>query len=236
MDGEALKIDKLNVGYGPIQVLWDISLHAKKGEKIAIIGSNGAGKTSLLKSITGLLKQSSGSIYINGEDTQDKPAYEIAKKGVAMVPEGRKIFSSLTVEENLKIAFKEAIDGDTTWTLDEVYGLFPILKKNRMRGGTDMSGGQQQMLAVGRALMANPSLLIFDELSLGLAPVAIKKIYGKLNQIQTDNMTIVLIEQNVQQSIKFADRIYCMLKGRVNLEGKSDELEFDIIRKAYFGS
>lgn len=235
MTEPVLKIQNLNVSYGAVKVLWDISLHANLGEKIAIIGANGAGKTTLLRSITGLIAPTNGTISINGKDIKGEPAYKIATYGIAMVPEGRKIFASLTVEENLKIAHRKTVEGKNIWDLKEVYHLFPVLKENRDRLGTNMSGGQQQMLAIGRALMANPSILIFDELSLGLAPVAIKTIYDKLEEIQTRDTTIILIEQNVQQSVKFADRVYCMLKGKINLKGRADELDFEKIRKAYFG-
>ena len=190
----------------------------------------------MLKAIVGLMKPAAGRILLNGRDISSTPARKIAKMGLAMVPEGRKIFSSLTVEENLKIGYKKAITGEDRWNLDSVYKLFPILKENRLRPGTNMSGGQQQMLAIGRALMANPSLLIFDELSLGLAPVATNAIYSKLSEIHDDQMTVILVEQNVQRSLSFASQVYCLTQGRVSLQGRGNDLDMETIRKAYFGT
>lgn len=231
-----LNIENLQVGYGNVKAIWDVSLKVYSGEKIAIIGANGAGKSTLLKTVVGLLKPVKGKVLLNDSDISNISARHIANKGVAMVPEGRKIFSSLTVEENLKIGFKHSLNGKDRWSLETVYELFPILKENRLRLGTNMSGGQQQMLAIGRALMANPSILIFDELSLGLAPVATNAIYDKLEQIHDQEMTVVLVEQNVQRSLNFADRVYCLCNGRISLEGYTKELEIETIRKAYFGT
>ncbi|MEM7133809.1 MAG: ABC transporter ATP-binding protein [Chloroflexota bacterium] len=228
-----LHINNIEIFYGEFQALFGVSLTVEKGETVAIIGANGAGKTTLMRAIAGQLIPASGEIAYQGTSIGPKTAYEMNRLGVALVPEGRKIFPSLTVEENLKIGGYANRNGE--WTLDKVYELFPILKERRGNGGTDLSGGQQQMVAIGRALMSNPDLILMDEISLGLAPIVVKDIYAVVTDIVKRGTTIVLVEQDVNRGLQAADRVYCMLEGKVSLSGKPDDLSRDEISKAYFG-
>lgn len=228
-----LKINQIDVFYEEFQALFGVSLAIEKGEMVAIIGSNGAGKSTLMRTIAGALIPTNGSILYNGQDTAEKSAYEMNRLGVALVPEGRKIFPSLTVEENLKLGAYSARSGQ--WSLDAVYKLFPILKERRNNGGTDLSGGQQQMLAIGRALMSNPDLILMDEVSLGLAPIIVKEIYEIVRQISQTGTTVILVEQDVTRGLQEANRFYCLLEGKVSLTGNSDEIDQSQVSKAYFG-
>ena len=229
-----LEIAGLTAHYGDFQALFGVDLRLDAGETVAIIGANGAGKSTLMRAITGVAKVTGGSIRLDGGEIQRLAAPDILMRGVAMVPEGRRLFPSLSVEENLLIG-GHARRGDGAWTLERVYDLFPILRERRHNPGTALSGGQQQMVAIGRALMSNPRVLLCDELSLGLAPVVIKEIYAALPSIKEGGASLAIVEQDIGQALKVADRVYCMMEGRVTLTGRPGELSRDAIHDAYFG-
>lgn len=224
----------LTAHYGDFQALFGIDLTVGKGETVALLGANGAGKTTLLRSLTGLTAKRGGSIRFDGRDIGSTPADEIARLGIAMVPEGRMLFASLNVEENLRMGEVPGRKG--RWTLDEVYRLFPILRERRYQPSTQLSGGQQQMVSIGRALMMNPDLLLCDEISLGLAPSVIDQIYRALTDLQGEGLSIVLVEQDVVRAKAVSQRLYCLLEGRMTLAGPSGALRLEDISKAYFGS
>ncbi len=228
-----LNVEDLKAGYGDFQALYGIDLDVTPGETIAIIGANGAGKSTFLKSVAGLIGNNEGRITFNGENIRDWPANRIVAAGVAMVPEGRRLFPSLTVRENLMIGAYSGRTGE--WDLERIYRLFPILEERRNNPGTALSGGQQQMVAIGRALMANPTLLLCDEISLGLAPKTVKDIYESIPAIKEDGTTLIIVEQDINQALAVADRVYCFQEGRVSLTGKPGELTRDQIKSAYFG-
>jgi branched-chain amino acid transport system ATP-binding protein len=228
-----LECKKLIAKYGDFQALYGIDFYLDEGETVCIIGSNGAGKSTFLKSLTGLVSVENDSISLNDKNIGGFSADDIAKLGIAMVPEGRRLFPSLSVEENLLIGKESKRDGE--WNLEKVYEIFPILKERRLSPGTALSGGQQQMVAIGRALMSNPKILLCDEISLGLAPVIVKDIYAIFPQIKKQGISIVIVEQDINQAMKVSDRVYCFQEGRVSLEGKPNELTHDEISKAYFG-
>ncbi len=228
-----LSVENINVFYNEFQALFGVSMTVEKGETVAIIGSNGAGKSTLMRTIAGGLIPAEGLIKYEGSDTATKTAFEMNRMGVALVPEGRKIFPSLSVEENLNIGAYSGRSGQ--WTLEKVYELFPILKERRNNGGTDLSGGQQQMVAIGRALMSNPDLVLMDEVSLGLAPIIVNEIYTVVRQIAKSGTTVILVEQDVNRGLREADRFYCLLEGKVSLAGTPAEISQDQVSKAYFG-
>jgi branched-chain amino acid transport system ATP-binding protein len=223
----------LTAFYRDFQALYGLDLAFEAGETIAIIGANAAGKSTLLKTIAGQLPAPREAVRFDGEAIGGLPAPEILKRGIAMVPEGRKLFPSLTVEENLRIGGDYRSGG--AWTLKAVYDLFPVLKERRFNPGTALSGGQQQMVAIGRALMSNPRLLLCDEISLGLAPIVVKDIYAALPRIKAAGATIVVVEQDIVQALAVADRVYCLQEGRVTLTGAPAGLTQDEIQNAYFG-
>lgn len=225
----------LTAHYGQFQALFGVDIALDQGECVAIIGANGAGKTTLIRALSGILKSQAGAIRFNGEAVGDRPADEILKRGIAMVPEGRKLFPSLSVEENLLIgAHARKVPGP--WSLEAIYALFPILRERRNTPGTALSGGQQQMVAIGRALMSNPDVLLCDEISLGLAPVVIRDIYNALPQIRSGGAALIIVEQDIGQALKVADRVYCMMEGRVTLSGPASTLSREAIHNAYFGA
>jgi len=228
-----LKCKNLIAKYGDFQALFGIDFHLEEGETVAIIGSNGAGKSTFLKSITGIIGVKDDSVELYNNNIGGLEADVINKLGIALVPEGRKLFSSLTVEENLLIGKESNRDGE--WNLEKIYELFPILKERRLSPGTTLSGGQQQMVAIGRGLMSNPKVLLCDEISLGLAPVIVKDIYAIFPQIKKQGISIVIVEQDINQALKVSDRVYCFQEGRVSLEGNPNELSHDEISQAYFG-
>ncbi|KAB7883143.1 ABC transporter ATP-binding protein [Poseidonibacter ostreae] len=228
-----LECNNLIAKYGDFQALFGIDFHLDEGETVAIIGSNGAGKSTFLKSITGLISVDTTSIKLNNKDIGGVEADEIAKLGISMVPEGRKLFPSLTVEENLLIGKESQREGK--WTLEKIYEIFPILKERRLSPGTALSGGQQQMVAIGRGLMSNPKVLLCDEISLGLAPVIVKDIYAIFPEIKKEGISIVIVEQDINQALKVSDRVYCFQEGKVSLQGKPSDLTHDEISQAYFG-
>jgi len=228
-----LKINNLVAGYGDFQALFGINLEVGRSETVAIIGSNGAGKSTFLKSIAGLIDNAPDAVQFKGESIGALHANHVVERGIALVPEGRRLFPSLSVEENLLMGTYCKRSGP--WNLERIYQLFPILKEKKNNPGTALSGGQQQMVAIGRALMSNPELLLCDEISLGLAPTTVKDIYDALPAIQEDGTTVVVVEQDINQALAVADRIYCFQEGRVSLEGKPGEVSKDEIKTAYFG-
>lgn len=230
-----LKTQNLRAFYGDFQALFGVDVALDAGETIAIIGANGAGKTSLMRSISGVLKNSADAVLLDGVPIGALAADRVIRKGVAMVPEGRKLFPSLTVEENLQVG-AYGCEADGYWTLETVFKLFPILNERRDTPATALSGGQQQMVAIGRALMSNPRVLLCDEISLGLAPVVIKDIYAALPKIKDAGASVIVVEQDIHQALSVADRVYCMMEGRVTLSGTPNALSKKAIHEAYFGS
>jgi branched-chain amino acid transport system ATP-binding protein len=228
-----LAVEHLAAFYGDFQALFDVSLAVGAGETVAVIGANGAGKSTFLKAIAGLLPAPAEAVRLDARPVGGRPAWDLVGRGVVMVPEGRRIFPSLTVEENLKIGAYCRRPGP--WTIDRVYALFPNVAERSRQPGTTLSGGEQQMLAIGRALMANPRLLLLDEISLGLAPLVVKRIYAALEQITAAGATALIVEQDVSQVLEVADRVYCFQKGRVTLEGRPADLTRERISAAYFG-
>ncbi|HVV92912.1 MAG TPA: ABC transporter ATP-binding protein [Hyphomicrobiales bacterium] len=228
-----LAVENLSVYWGPFRALFGVGIAVGAGEIVSIIGANGAGKSSLLKAIMGQVGRIEGAIRLDGEDLVGLPTADIAKRGVALVPEGRRLFPSLTVEENLKIG--RAVGRDGPIGLEEVYGLFPALAEKRRQFARELSGGQQQMVAVGRALLANPRLLLCDEISLGLAPVVINGLYDIIPQIRSRGIGILVVEQDITRSLAVADRFYCLIEGRVNLAGRPEDTTRETVVKHYFG-
>ena len=219
--------------YGDFQALYDISLAVEEGERFAMIGSNGAGKSTLLRMIAGLLPARGGGIRFDGQAIDALPTHERVKLGVSLVPEGRRVFPSLSVEENLLIGGYRGRRGH--WGLGQVYELFPLLQERARRSAAVLSGGEQQALAIGRALMNNPRLLLLDEVSLGLAPVVIRELYDRLPAIAAAGTTVLIVEQNIDQALGVADRVACLLEGRISLAGRPAELTREAIAAAYFG-
>lgn len=234
MTEAVLEVRDLEVFYGNAQAIDGISFALQKGELLSLIGSNGAGKSTLFKSICGMVQPRSGSILFKGQDLRGLAPARITELGVAMVPEGRRLFRSLSVEENLILGGYVRRPGP--WTLEKVYEVFPILKERRTYPATSLSGGQQQMVAIGRALMSNPDLLLLDELSLGLAPVIIKDIYALLPKILGEGLSTILVEQDVTRAMNVSDHFVCMLEGKISLNGQSDAFTHDQISAAYFGT
>ncbi|MES0201014.1 ABC transporter ATP-binding protein [Mesorhizobium sp. M0011] len=224
----------LTANYGQFRALFGVDITVAVGECVAIIGANGAGKSTLMRSITGVIGNEPGMVLHRGEPIGALSSAEIMKRGIAMVPEGRRLFPSLTVEENLLVG-GQARKVPGPWSLDAVYDLFPILRERRKSPGTALSGGQQQMVAIGRALMSNPELLLCDEIILGLAPVVIRDIYAALPKIREGGAAIVLVEQDIGKALAVADRVYCMMEGRVTLAARAAEVTREDIHSAYFG-
>ena len=229
-----LEVKNLDAFYGDFQALFGIDFEIEEGEAVAIIGANGAGKSTFLRSITGLVANTADMVSYRDVNISGHSASDIVGQGIAMVPEGRKLFPSLSVEENLLIGGYSQRPG--TWSLERVYKMFPILNERRDVPGTALSGGEQQMTAIGRALMANPDLLLFDELSLGLAPIIINNIYESIPAIKEEGVTLLLVEQDINQALEVADRVYCFQEGRVSLSGTPNDLTKDSIAAAYFGN
>ena len=228
-----LATHELTASYGDFQALFGIDVHVARGETVAIIGANGAGKSTFLRSVVGQLSSAREQVAFEGEPIGHLPAHEIVRRGVALVPEGRLLFPSLSVEENLRLGAYGKRAGP--WKIERVHELFPVLRERRATPGTALSGGEQQMCAIGRALMSNPTLLLCDELSLGLAPVIIRQIYAVLPVIVSEGTTIVVVEQDINQALAVADRVYCFQEGRVSLQGRPDELSREDVATAYFG-
>lgn len=231
------EIHNLNVFHGLIPVLHDVSLEVKEGEMVALLGSNGAGKTTLLNTVSGIHKASSGSIIFEGEHIENKPPHEIVKRGIIQVPEGRKILPYLTVEENLYLgAYTNEAWRKRKQSVERVYELFPVLKERRRVLAGSLSGGEQQMLVIGRGLMARPKLMMFDEPSLGLAPKLLSEVYRTLAKLRDEKITILLSEQNVRQALAITHRGYVLENGRLMLSGDSKELlNNEMVKRAYLG-
>jgi branched-chain amino acid transport system ATP-binding protein len=227
-----LETRDLTAFYGDFQALFGISLSLGERETIAIIGANGAGKSTFLKALAGLLPSPPESIVFDGQEIGDARAFNNVRLGIVLVPEGRRLFPSLSVEENLLIG---SYRRSGRWTLKRIYELFPILAERRNLAATSLSGGQQQMCAIGRALMADPKILLCDEISLGLAPIVIRDIYAVLPIIKAEGASIVVVEQDIVQALAVADRVYCFQEGRMTLSGRPAELTRDAIHAAYFG-
>ena len=232
-----LKLDKINVFYDDIQTLWDVSLEVNKGEKVILVGSNGAGKSTILKTISGILRPGEGEIYFNGNPIHKTEAYRLIENGLVHVPEARRLFVEMTVEENLDMgSLKGEAKKQREQSKQMVFELFPRLKERRRQLCGTLSGGEQQMVAVGRGLMAKPLLMMFDEPSLGLAPILVREIFNVINKIRSEGTTVLIVEQNVNQTLTIADRAYVLETGKIVLEGPGRELLNDAhIKTAYLG-
>lgn len=233
MSEPLLELTGLDAFYGDFQALYGVDLALEEGDVLAIIGANGAGKTTLMRSISGLLGNQSSQIHFHQKPIGALRADQIAELGIALVPEGRQLFPSLSVEENLIIGGQIGRSGP--WSLPRVYDLFPILQERRHQASTSLSGGQQQMVAIGRALMANPELILFDEISLGLAPVVIRQIYEALPGIIGEGMTAIIVEQDISKALAVSSRVCCLMEGRVALQGQTSQISHAEITTAYFG-
>ncbi|MGH3170314.1 MAG: ABC transporter ATP-binding protein [Trebonia sp.] len=232
-DRGLMQVRNLTVHHGQLRALAGVSLEVAEGEVYAIIGANGAGKTTLMRTIAGLHSPTEGSVIFDGRDVTRMRPEQRAKAGIVMVPEGRRLFPSLTLEENLKVGGTYARKGP--WTIERVYETFPFMKERRAQKTAQMSGGEQQQVAIGRALVANPRVLLLDELSLGLAPVIVQRIYDILPQILESGITVLLVEQDVSQARRVATRLQCLLEGRTTLEGEPGDFTPEQIEAAYFG-
>jgi len=233
-----LEIQNVTAGYGHFTALWDVSLRVDAGEAVAVVGPNGAGKTTLLRVISGLIPTRSGTFGVEGTSLTGLAAHQIVAHGIAHVPEGRRLFPALTVADNLKMgAFLPAARAHHAESLERVYSLFPVLAERRTQRAGSMSGGEQQMLAIGRALMSRPKLILLDEPSMGLAPVMVLRLFDLIRRVREEGYTILVVEQNVRQVLKIVDRAYLLEVGRIKMEGRASELaEQDFVRKAYVGA
>ncbi len=228
-----LKIEHLSVNYRHVVALQDVSLEVSEGQIVSVIGSNGAGKTSLLNAISGAVKYQKGNIYFQGTQLPLKP-HKIVREGIVQVPEGRKIFAGLTVEENLIIGTRNKSEFGKR--VEEIYELFPVLKNRRKQHGGTLSGGEQQMLALGRAMMSAPKLIMLDEPSMGLAPIVVKQVFKFIKKINESGITVLLIEQNARQAMGLSDYTYVLENGKIKLSGQSrDLMEDESVQKAYLG-
>jgi len=232
-----LNVENLSAAYGMVQILWDVSFKIEEGEIVSIIGPNGAGKTTLVKTIAGLLPAKKGSIQFKGENIEKLPSYEIVKRGITLIPEGREIFPRMTIEENLQLgAYTVKERKAISETKQKILELFPVLKKKEKALAQNLSGGEQQMLVIGRGLMTNPKLLILDEPSLGLAPIMVEKVLDTVERINEDGTTVLLVEQNIRDSLNIANRGYVLEDGKIIIEGEGRELLTNPhIREVYLG-
>ncbi len=232
-----LEVQSLTAGYGEFTALWDVTLRVNAGEAVAVVGPNGAGKTTLMRVISGLVSIRAGDLRLDGQSLKGHPAHAIVAHGIAHVPEGRRIFPRLTVEENLKMGgFLPASRRHFAETVGRVYALFPVLAERKRQLAGTLSGGEQQMLAIGRALMSKPKLILLDEPSLGLAPVMVLRLFELIRRVRAEGYTILIVEQNVRQVLSLVDRAYLLEVGRIQVEGRAADLaEQDFVRKAYVG-
>src|SRR5437660_7593096 len=232
-----LEIRGITAGYGQFTALWEVGLRVAAGETVAIVGTDGAGKTTVLRVIACLVRPRAGELIFDGESLTGSPAHEIVARGIAHVPEGRRIFPGLTVVENLRMgAFLPPARRVFARSLEGVHALFPVLAERRHQRAGSLSGGEQQMLAIGRALMSRPRLILLDEPSMGLAPVMVLRLFDLIRRVRQEGYTILIVEQNVRQVLRLADRAYLLEAGRLKMEGRSDELsEQEFVRKAYLG-
>lgn len=228
-----LSIEEVRAGYGDFEALHGVSLSVSEGETLAVVGANGAGKSTLLKAIAGIVPANAGEIRYAGEAIGARSSHRRVAEGISMVPEGRRLFPSLTARENLLVGSWAGRPGP--WTVGKVLELFPMLDERLERLGSHLSGGEQQAVAIGRALMSNPRLLLLDEVSLGLAPIIVKQLYSELSKVRAAGTTVLIVEQDVSQAVAASDRVICMLRGAVSLEGESSGLGMDEIKRAYFG-
>ena len=228
-----LQIEHLDLRHGLLEAVRDLSLSIAEGETLALVGANGAGKTTLLRAIAGAHRPSAGTLTFDGDDVTRVPAHRRVRMGIALVPEGRRLFPALTVEENLLVAARAGRHG--RWTVETVIEAFPMLARLRHQRAATLSGGEQQATAIGRALVTNPRLLLLDEVSLGLAPLAVDTVYESLATVISEGATIVLVEQDLARATSVADRVVCMLEGQLVLEGARGELSREQITDAYFG-
>jgi branched-chain amino acid transport system ATP-binding protein len=228
-----LRVEGLCAAYGHLPALTEIDLSVEPGETLAVVGANGAGKSTLLRTITGLMPASAGRVLLDGNDITALPAHRRVRAGVALVPEGRRLFPTLTVQENLQVGAQSGRPGP--WSLDAVYEAFPLLAERASQRASTLSGGQQQTVAIGRGLMANPMLLLLDEVSLGLAPIVIRQVYAALPKISAAGTTVLVVEQDLGQALSVADTVACLLEGRVVLGGPVADLDRAQVAAAYFG-
>ena len=232
-----LELKNVSAGYGLIQILWDVSFNINEKEIVSIIGPNGAGKTTLVKTIMGLLPAKTGTIQFKGEHIENLPPYEIVKKKISLIPEGRDIFPRMSVEENILLGAYTINDKQRVKESQErIYQIFPVLRKKEQSLAQTLSGGEQQMLVIGRSLMSSPELLILDEPSLGLAPIIVAKVLDTLRQINDDGVAVLLVEQNIRDSLNIADRAYVLEEGKIIIDGEGRELlSNDHIKEVYLG-
>ncbi|HEY9497926.1 MAG TPA: ABC transporter ATP-binding protein [Terrimesophilobacter sp.] len=228
-----LEVKDIDVHHGQLRALRSFSLTMNEGETVAVIGANGAGKSTLLGALAGLVKPTSGSVTFDGNNVTRLPAYRRVSIGIALVPEGRRLFKSLSVEENLKTGLYRGRSGP--WNVQRVMELFEWMPERRNQNASQLSGGEQQAVAIGRALVGNPRLLLIDELSLGLAPIIVKRIYGILPRIVEEGTSVLIVEQDVSQALRIADRVHCLLEGHTVLEGAPTDFTQQQIESAYFG-
>jgi branched-chain amino acid transport system ATP-binding protein len=229
----ALSVEAVDAGYGDFQALFSVSLEVEEGQTVAIIGANGAGKSTLLRAVMGQVRVWRGTIRYRGDDLAALVTHARVARGLALVPEGRRLFPSLSVSENLKIGAHTGRPGD--WTLERVVELFPLLARLLSRPADVLSGGEKQAVAIGRALMSNPDVLLLDEVSLGLAPIVVRDLYAAIPGIKAAGTTVVIVEQDVSLALDIADHVYCMLEGRVSLSGTPSTLTHTAVTDAYFG-
>ena len=232
-----LELTSVTAGYGHFTALWDVALRVERGEAVAVVGPNGAGKTTLLRVISGILPVRAGALTFDGAALAGRPAHEVVAHGIAHVPEGRRLFPALSVAENLKMgAYLPTARAHFRESLARVYELFPVLAERQAQRAGSLSGGEQQMLAVGRALMSRPKLILFDEPSMGLAPVMVLRLFDLIRRVREEGYTILVVEQNVRQVLKLVDRAYLLEVGRIKIEGRAADLaEQDFVRQAYVG-
>ena len=232
-----LEAKNVSAGYGMIQILWDVSFKIKEKEIVSIIGPNGAGKTTLVKTIMGLIPATTGTIQFKGQNIENIPTYEIVKKKISLIPEGRDIFPRMTVEENILLgAYTINEKQKVKESQEQIYQIFPVLRKKEKALAQTLSGGEQQMLVIGRSLMSSPELLILDEPSLGLAPIIVAKVLDTLRQINDEGVAVLLVEQNIRDSLNIADRAYVLEEGKIIIEGEGRELlSNDHINEVYLG-
>ena len=233
-----IELENIAAGYGDVQVLWGVSLSVREGEIATLVGANGAGKTTTLKTISGVVRAKAGSMLYDGERVDGLPSHQIAARGISHVPEGRRLFPLMSVRENLELGVvSSAARKSRAESLEHVFSLFPRLKERASQMAGTLSGGEQQMAAIGRGLMARPRLLMLDEPSLGLAPIVVREMFDIIREVNRSGITILLVEQNVQQSLKISDRAFVLENGRVVLEGVGAELlDDERVREAYLGA
>jgi branched-chain amino acid transport system ATP-binding protein len=237
MTAAMLELRSITAGYGQFTALWDVNLRVSRGEAVAVVGPNGAGKTTLMRVISGLIAPRAGDLVFEGQSLAGRRAHDVVAHGIAHVPEGRRLFAALTVADNLKMgAFLPAARRAFAENAERVYGLFPALAERRAQRAGSLSGGEQQMLALGRALMSRPKLILLDEPSMGLAPVMVLRLFDLIRRVREEGYTILVVEQNVRQVLQLVDRAYLLEVGRIKMEGRAAELsEQDFVRKAYVG-